>query len=695
MVIFSLNVMEGKNSDIRVETNHEMLVEEDEFRAGSIHGIEVRDFWINVLQCSPWVVDVLKFGYRLPFKTTPQSYEEMNNASVLEKPLVVERILLDLEKTGVIEFVDFKPHCVNPLGLVTTHTELGEKHRLVLDASRCLNLHIDTPAVKLAHLEKALLLTCQDDYQVIFDLRSAYHHVRIANEHIPFLGAAAMIQGKRKFLVFKHLPFGISSAVHAMTKIWKPITAYLHKMGIPFSIYIDDGRLLASSKEQAEQFRGQVYECVKKAGWQIARDKSDGPGMASQCKQYLGFNIDSHKMTVSYPTTKLDKFCDEIVKSLQSNEVHVKNLAKLLGKMISLSPSHGSCVRICTRSGYAMLEEHVASRGWKGVIPWTLPARREMFYFAQVARHFNGAPIITTLTDIRVDVVLPNPISSQETIQASIYDTVIVSDASKIKAAVKWLQGHTKNWISVFEFSPEEFQCSSGERELLAVHKFLQDPLRKKELNRTNIIWGTDSTNLVSFLEKGSRQTRIQKLIFDVLRFCAENNCVITPIHLYREDERIKEVDYLSKLKDTDNWSIDVTTFDRLDNKFHFTVDLFADVNNARTPQFASKFYHEKALGVDAFSMDWKGILWVCPPTALLVRVIKRIRSCQCEGVLIVPNWPASDFYCKIFLSDKLLQPFELVEEFTPFVYQNEGASQTPLKGITKFTFFALYFKTY
>lgn len=310
------------------------------FTPGSIHAIEVRNFWTETLKCSPWILGVLQDGYRLPSRSTPEEYEDSNNASVNGNLELVESILLELESSGVIAFIQHRPHCVNPLGLVTKVTEDGVKHRLVLDASGWLNLHIDPPTVRLAHLDKALGMTRPKDFQVVFDLKSAYHNVKIAEEHIPFLGAAAIIRGQKQYLVFRHLPFGLNSAVHAMTKLWKPLTAYLHSKGMRFSIYIDDGRILATSKDQAENFRQMAYETMRKAGWILEQQKSDGQGQAAQCKKYLGFMIDTVAMAVFYPEERLTTFCKEIEDSLKMPAIPVRILASILGKLISLEASH-------------------------------------------------------------------------------------------------------------------------------------------------------------------------------------------------------------------------------------------------------------------------------------------------------------------------------------------------------------------
>lgn len=111
-------------------------------------------------------------------------------------------------------------------------------------------------------------------------------------------------------------------------------------------------------------------------------------------------------------------------------------------------------------------------------------------------------------------------------------------------------------------------------------------------------MWCTDSTNLVTFLTKGSRQAEIQNLIFNIMKCSSEIDCIISPVHLYREHERIQEVDFLSKCPDSDNWSIDMASFNRLNNRFKFRTNLFAGSNNKRTDQG-----HK-----DAFSIQWSAV---------------------------------------------------------------------------------------
>ncbi len=213
---------------------------------------------------------------------------------------------------------------------------------------------------------------------------------------------------------------------------------------------------------------------------------------------------------------------------------------------------------------------------------------------------------------------------------------MVASDSSASKAAIKWLQGPLEGMTASFKFSVDERATSSGQRELLAVVKMLDHCVAEKKINRASIVWATDSTNLVAFLTKGSSKGPVQQLIFRVLQNCVSLKSVLIPLHLYREDERICQVDHLSKVKDTDNWSVDASTFASFDADFKFEIDLFADGDNRKTKRFFSKFYDASADAVDAFSVPWVGMASVCPPASLITKVVRRVRTSRCQGLLIV-----------------------------------------------------------
>ena len=110
--------------------------------------------------------------------------------------------------------------------------------------------------------------------------------------------------GGTQYLISLFLPFCLSSAVHCITKIFKSVNAFLHKRGIRHSIFLDDGRMVAASKSEAEEHGSIVNDVLQKSGFIIEAKKSDELGDANQIKEYLGFTIDTCSMTVRFGEIK-------------------------------------------------------------------------------------------------------------------------------------------------------------------------------------------------------------------------------------------------------------------------------------------------------------------------------------------------------------------------------------------------------
>ena len=268
----------------------------------------------------------LKTDTSYPFEQIPPPYEEENNATAKRQMQFVRETVYELKEAGVVEFTTQKPECVSPLTVSEkTKPDGSKKLRLCWDGSRCVNLALKKQTVTLSHLQKALETTREGDFQIIYDLKSAYHHIKICEEQVRYLGAAFETeQGEKIYFVFKYLPFGLGSAVHCITKLFKPINAYLHNLGIRHTIFIDDGRGLAESKDEAEKIRHIIYEALDKAGWIREPQKSDGAGDAGQVKEYLGFTINTREMTVKVIEEKKADLI-KAIKALITNKNQVQN----------------------------------------------------------------------------------------------------------------------------------------------------------------------------------------------------------------------------------------------------------------------------------------------------------------------------------------------------------------------------------
>ena len=70
-------------------------------------------------------------------------------------------------------------------------------------------------------------------------------------------------------------------------------------------------------------------------------------------------------------------------------------------------------------------------------------------------------------------------------------------------------------------------------------------------------------------------------------------------------------------------------------------VDLFATHLNHKLPLYVSPIPDPKAWAIDALNITWTVLsAYAYAPTALLYKVIQKIRQCNCLIILIAPGWP-------------------------------------------------------
>ena len=126
-----------------------------------------QEFWEKELETSPYVLGIIKNGYRLPLKKLPTKFFAKNNASALKHKKFVEKSIQELLLQGCIEEVQEIPHCCNPLTVAE-----GNKLRLVLDL-RHVNKSLDYPKFKYENLKVASEHLEKDYFLTTFDLKSA------------------------------------------------------------------------------------------------------------------------------------------------------------------------------------------------------------------------------------------------------------------------------------------------------------------------------------------------------------------------------------------------------------------------------------------------------------------------------------------------------------------------------------------
>ena len=68
------------------------------------------EFWEKDLGALPFVMDIIRQGYSLPFSEFPPRFFQSNNRSALRNPQFVESAILELVEKQLINEHSFSPH---------------------------------------------------------------------------------------------------------------------------------------------------------------------------------------------------------------------------------------------------------------------------------------------------------------------------------------------------------------------------------------------------------------------------------------------------------------------------------------------------------------------------------------------------------------------------------------------------------
>ena len=203
--------------------------------------------------------------------------------------------------------------------------------RMILNLKN-LNSHVEYNKFKMDTLHSILKLVTPGFYMATIDLKDAYYSVPVAQEHRKYL----CFVWRSKLYQYTCFPNGLSSAPRLFTKLMKPCYAHLRCRGHIVSGYIDDTYLQEQFFNDALNSLHACKSLLTSLGLLIHPEKSlDIP---SQIATVLGFVINSLDMTISLTTEKKTSLIELCRKTMQSNQITIRELARLNGKLVSSFP---------------------------------------------------------------------------------------------------------------------------------------------------------------------------------------------------------------------------------------------------------------------------------------------------------------------------------------------------------------------
>ena len=280
----------------------------------------------------PWVVDVIRLGYRIPFQEAKPPLACTSIPFRTYRPgssrwtALGQEVSKMLDK-GALEIVDdHSPGFYSRLFLVEKATG---GWRPVIDLSP-LNKFVLQTKFKMETVASVMASIREGDFLASIDLKDAYFQIPIhqdSRKYLRFVVGGVVYQ-------FKVLCFGLSTAPQVFTRVFAPISAWAHSHGIRLLRYLDDWLILASSEEKLRQDVQKLLSFCHELGIVINEEKSDL--VPSQRAKYLGMVIDTRVSRI-YPTdARIAKFQQVTAEFLTGLDPPARSWQVVLGHMASL-----------------------------------------------------------------------------------------------------------------------------------------------------------------------------------------------------------------------------------------------------------------------------------------------------------------------------------------------------------------------
>jgi hypothetical protein len=427
------------------------------------------------------------------------------------------------------------------------------------------------------------------DYLMKLDLQDAYSTVPIHDQHKKYL----RLQFQDKIYEFQCLPFGLSSAPRAFTRLLKPVVAVLRSSGIRIVIYLDDLLIMHQDRQHIVKIFNMVLELLKNLAFLIKVEKCSL--YPTQALVFLGALLDSKKLTIAVPMKKLQDLQRESANVAKKEACSMHELASMIGRMnqmarigIHQAPLH---YRALQRAYIGCLHKNGRhTRSQHVQVSLNLQALEELQWWT--------SPEISQSNGVAIH---PPPV-----------DMTIETDASTrgwgavcrgTQTGGRWSISEAKHHINYLELKAA----------YLAIQAFVKEEARAPRHLKLLI----DNTTAVAYINKkgGTRSPQLATLAMAIWTYCLSRQIWITAKHL--PGVMNSEADFTSRNFNTHaEWKLDPEIFQRISTRYYKPeVDLFASRLNNQLPVYVARYPDPGALATDAFLQDWsRWTVFIHPP---------------------------------------------------------------------------------
>ena len=169
------------------------------------------------------------------------------------------------------------------------------------------------------------------------------------------------------------------------------------------------------------------------------------------------------------------------------------------------------------------------------------------------------------------------------------------------------------------------------------------------QCHKKQVLVASDNTTVVAHINKqgGTHSTELCALMWRLLTWCNKHQITLRARHVPGSLNVIADgLSRRNQIQHTE-WSLAPHIFTRISLLWERPqIDLFATNLNNKLPTYVSPIPDPQAWAVDALNISWKNMIgYAFPPTALLPRVVQKLLSQQCRLILIAPGWPTKPWF--------------------------------------------------
>lgn len=583
-----------------------------------------KDNWARICQ-SDWVNDVVSGGYKIPFKFEPCQFFSPVNPTVTGPAY---QVLLDeanelLVKEAVAPVAPVLDQYVSAYFAVPKPRSPG-KFRPILNLKK-FNLSIKKYKFKMEGLKQVRDWIQPNAYMCGMDLKDAFLHIPIHKRFRKFLRFSWL----GSLLEWRVLPFGLKCSPRVITKVLRPVMAYLRTtFAILISIYIDDILLQADSPEKAFLHAQVTALFLMVLGWSLNWKKSDF--VPKQQVVHLGFLFDTQTMTISCPADKIDRLQSQCRTALTSGFISVHDAERMLGLMESVRPV-----------------TPLAALHYRSVQKQLLRAKSVVRRPGQII--FLSRKSLLSLSWW----VSPSGFAgnSSAPIRELPPTVEIWTDANKDRGG-----GHNSRGDFVQRtWSQDEKDLHINLLETRAARESIAQLAQPGDRVRLHI----DNRTAAAYIRRqgGTKSSSVSQEACLLWKDAVDRDIVLLNPHWIPTGENVL-ADFLSR-HDMDNWELCLDRRIFTSVVEHFSVfpslDAFASHWSAQLPRYMSWYRDSQALAQDALMNPWDPVTYLFPPVPLLPRVIRKVKEEKIRALLICPYWPTALWWG--VLTDMLVEP--------------------------------------